>query len=80
MTKKLVFNILGGFLGFIAGAFLGGYLGLILGGTFLGGFDIYEMSGFEGYELAMYVGALLGGLIFIGLGIRFANKCIQKPK
>ena len=74
MKKKIISVIIGGFSGFVIGAAAGGYLGLVVGGTLLGSFDIYESTGFEGYELAMYAGAVIGALILTLLGIKFALK------
>jgi hypothetical protein len=56
MMKKMIGIIVGALLGIL----VGGYLGLILGGTFLGGFDIYETIGVEGYELTTYLFGFLG--------------------
>jgi hypothetical protein len=56
LMKKIVGIIGGALLGLLAG----GYLGLVLGGTFLGGFDIYETIGMEGYELTTYLFGFLG--------------------
>lgn len=78
MKKKLAPRIIGGFLGFVIGAIGGGYLGLVVGGTFLGGLDVYEHTGFEGYELAAYVGAIIGALVLTLLGVKFALKSAAK--
>jgi hypothetical protein len=78
MKKKLVPRIIGGFLGFVIGAVVGGYLGLVVSGTFLGGLDIYKHSGFEGYELAAYAGAIIGALVLTILGVKFALKITAK--
>jgi len=72
MSKKILFGILGGFLGLIVGSICGGFLGLVVGGTFLGGFDIYERIGLEGYELAMYIGLTIGAVVMIIVGIKIA--------
>lgn len=74
MLKNKIPKILGGFLGLIVGIVVGGYLGLIVGGTFLGGFDIYENIGIQGYELAAYVGAIIGGIVMMRAGIKIALK------
>ena len=78
MKKKLVHGIIGGFLGFVIGAIGGGYLGLVVGGTFLGGLDVYKHTGFEGYELAAYVGAIIGALVLTLLGVKFVLKIAAK--
>lgn len=74
MKNKYFLGIIGGLIGFIIGLFGGGYLGLIIGGTFLGGFDIYENIGIEGYEIATYVGALAGALVLTILGVIIATR------
>ena len=78
MTKKFLSGILGGFLGLIVGAIGGGYLGLVVGGTFLGGFDIYDNIGLEGYELAAYVGAIIGAVVMIIVGIKIALGIVNR--
>lgn len=60
MEREMLPGIIGGLLGFVGGTIGGGFLGLVVGGTFLGGLDIYENIGIEGYELATYAGAGLG--------------------
>ncbi len=80
MKRKLLAEILGGFVGFVLGVLMGGYLGLVLGGTFLGGFDIYEITGIEGYEIAMYVGALIGAVIGSIKGVKLAVKITGKTR
>jgi hypothetical protein len=69
-NKKVYYGILGGVLGLAVGIVVGGYLGLIIGGTFLGGFKIYQHTGFEGYKLASYIGAIIGGVVLAVLGVR----------
>jgi hypothetical protein len=78
MKNKYFLGIIGGLIGFIIGVFGGGYLGIIIGGTFLGGFDIYENIGIEGYEIATYVGALAGALVFTILGVIIATKTSKR--
>lgn len=80
MKKKLLPQFIGGLIGFVVGIFGGGYLGLVLGGTFLGGFNIYERTGFEGYELATYVGSIIGAIILTIVGINIATKIANKNK
>ena len=80
MKKKLLPQFIGGLIGFVVGIFGGGYLGLVLGGTFLGGFNIYERTGFEGYELATYVGSIIGAIILTKVGINIATKIANKNK
>lgn len=62
-----------GLIGLIAGILVGAFLGLVIGGTFLGGLDIHERIGLEGYELAAYVGAVIGGAAGLVVGIRRAG-------
>jgi outer membrane lipoprotein SlyB len=62
MKQKLI-PIFAWILGFSIGFLGGAYIGLILGGTFLGGFDIYAATGYEGYELSTYAGAIIGGIV-----------------
>lgn len=78
MKSKVLRGFIGGFIGLIIGILAGGYLGLILGGTFLGGFDIYEQTGLEGYQISTYVGAVIGALVVMVLGVRLALKNNQK--
>lgn len=80
MKRVNLLAIIGGFAGFFVGLIVGGYLGLVLGGTFLGGFDIYEATGFEGYELATYVGAIAGAIALTWVGVRFGVKIANQPK
>ena len=80
MTKKIVSGILGGFLGLMVGAIGGGFVGLVIGGTFLGGFDIYEHTGLEGYELAAYVGAIIGAVVMIIVGIKIALVIVNQRR
>lgn len=80
MNKKIISIILGGLMGLLIGIIIGGYIGLVVGGTLLGGFDLYEKLGIEGYVLTTYIGAFIGGLIFIFLGRKFALKILSKFK
>lgn len=80
MKRKLLYGILGGLIGLVLGFVIGGYFGLIIGGTFLGSFDIYKFTGLEGYELTLYIGAIIGGVILSILGIRFALRAVNKKK
>lgn len=56
----------------------GGFLGLVVGGTFLGGLDIYEHIGFEGYELAAYFRAVIGAIIVTLVGVKLALMVVDK--
>ncbi|ALS76469.1 hypothetical protein AUC31_15225 [Planococcus rifietoensis] len=62
-----------GLIGLIAGVLAGAFLGLVIGGTFLGGLDIHERLGLEGYELAAYLGAVMGGAAGLVFGVRRAG-------
>ncbi len=74
MKKNRLTGIFGGILGLVLGVIGGGFLGLVVGGTFLGGLDIHQATGLEGYELAAYAGAFLGGLAMTVVGYRLARK------
>lgn len=74
MKKKVIFGIIGGFLGLLVGLILGGYIGLVIGGTFLGGLDLNEKIGIEGYELSTYIGAIIGAVITTIYGIKLSLK------
>lgn len=74
MDRVLHNKILVVLFGLVIGTVLGGYVGLVLGGTFLGGFDIYDKFGLEGYEITLYIGAILGALISLPLSFKFAKK------
>lgn len=78
MKRKLLIGTLGGFSGFIVGIFAGGYIGLVVGGTFLGGLEIHKRTGFEGYELAAYVGAMIGAIILTVIGVKLALRITDK--
>ncbi len=80
MEKKVFPGIIGGFIGFVVGILGGGFLGLVVGGTFLGGFDIYENIGMEGYEVAAYIGAAIGAIVFSILGVKWARKIADKRR
>lgn len=80
MKSRLVPGILGGLIGFVVGVVGGGYLGLVVGGTFLGNLDIDQYTGLQGYELAAYVGAIIGALVVTVLGVRFAWGLSDKKK
>ena len=66
-------------LGFSLGFLGGSYIGLVLGGTFLGSFDIFAATGFEGYELSAYIGAVIGAIVLSIFGYQFGLKLIRKP-
>ena len=80
MVRKLVRGIIGGSVGFLIGAIAGGYLGLIVGGTFLGCLEFPEYTGLQGYELAAYVGAVIGIAVMTPLGIKCALTSSAKEK
>ncbi|NLC54350.1 MAG: hypothetical protein GX769_00515 [Erysipelothrix sp.] len=77
LMKNKVFSTIAGL---ILGILIGGYLGLVLGGTLLGSFNIYDKFGIEGYEIATYVGSLIGIFITIPLMLRYSNKLIKTQK
>ncbi|HSP21287.1 MAG TPA: hypothetical protein VLQ20_03055 [Planococcus sp. (in: firmicutes)] len=78
MNRKRVPGIIGGFIGFVVGGIGGAFLGLVVGGTFLGGLDIHENTGLEGYELAAYVGAIIGAVVFAIVGVKLAWRIVDK--
>lgn len=78
MKRNLLSVIIGGFIGFVVGVIGGGYLGLVVGGTFLGGFEIHKYTGLEGYELAAYVGAIIGAIFITILGVKLALRIADK--
>jgi CDP-diglyceride synthetase len=80
MKRKLLSGIIGGFIGFVVGVIGGGFLGLVVGGTFLGGLEIYKNTGFEGYELAAYVGAIIGAIIVTLLGVKLTLRIASKKE
>ncbi|MGM0899466.1 MAG: hypothetical protein ACQEV0_16270 [Bacillota bacterium] len=77
MEKSRWPAIVGGVLGFAVGMIGGAFLGLVIGGTFLGGFDIFEITGLQGYELAAYVGALLGAIAGIIFGAKLGMRIVD---
>lgn len=78
MKNKVFRGIIFGMIGLVVGALAGGYLGLIIGGTFLGSFNIYEQTGLEGYQISAYVGAVLGAIVVMILGVKFSLKKYEK--
>ncbi len=80
MKRKIIIGIIAGFLGFVVGIFGGGFLGLVIGGTFLGGLEIHEQTGIEGYELAAYIGAIIGAIILPILGVGLALLIEEKTR
>ncbi len=74
MNKKLRAGILGGLLGFVVGVIGGGFLGLVIGGTFLGWLEFSKYPGLTGYELAAYIGVVIGALIATPWGVKLALK------
>jgi len=77
MKRKLI-PILAWILGFSIGFLGGAFIGLVLGGTLLGGFDIYAATGYEGYELSAYAGAIIGAIVLSVLGYKFGMKLVNK--
>lgn len=65
-------GLLGGLLGLLAGAIGGGFAGLVVGGTFLGWLELPKYPYMPGYELAAYIGIILGVLIITPLGVIIA--------
>ncbi len=69
MSKKVAVAIFGGLIGFFAGSIGGGFLGLVIGGTFFGWVELPDYPYMPGYELAAYIGIILGILIATPLGV-----------
>ena len=78
MKQKLI-PIFAWILGFSVGFLGGAFIGLILGGTFLGGFDIYAATAFEGYELSAYAGAIIGAIVLSSIAYKLGIKLVDKP-
>ncbi|HCT62705.1 MAG TPA: hypothetical protein DIC19_01250 [Erysipelotrichaceae bacterium] len=78
MKQKLI-PIFAWILGFSVGFLGGAFIGLILGGTFLGGFDIHTATGFEGYELSAYAGAIIGAIVLSSIAYKLGIKLVDKP-
>ncbi len=76
MKQKLI-PIFAWILGFSIGFLSGAFIGLILGGTFLGGFDIYASTGFEGYELSAYAGEIIGAIVLSIIAYKVAVKLVN---
>ncbi len=72
MSKKIVTGIIGGLIGFLVGVTGGGFLGMVVGGTFFGWVELASYPYMPGYELAAYIGAILGVLIITPLGVTIA--------
>jgi hypothetical protein len=79
MNRNHLLAIIGGIIGLILGLIIGGYLGLVFGGTLLGGFDIYEWIGIEGYELTTYIGAIFGAVALTFVGVKLGSKRSNIP-
>ncbi len=73
-------GLLGGLLGLLAGAIGGGFAGLVVGGTFLGWLESPKYPYMPGYELAAYVGIILGVLTVTPLGVILALRHSDRPK
>ncbi|WP_422123898.1 hypothetical protein DHX103_03565 [Planococcus sp. X10-3] len=80
MKRKLLPGIIGGVTGFVVGVIGGAFLGLVVGGTFLGNLDIDQYTGLQGYELAAYVGAVIGAIVLAIVGVRFAWRLADKKE
>ncbi len=78
MDKKLRYGMLGGILGLLLGLFGGACLGMVIGGTFFGWLEFSNYPTLTGYELGTYIGAALGLLIAIPVGVLFALRLMKK--
>lgn len=74
MSKSIIVGTFGGIVGFLIGAIGGGFIGLVIGGTFFGWLEIPNYPNMPGYELATYIGIILGVLIATPLGVIMALK------
>ena len=74
----MMIGSLGGIIGFILGAIGGGFLGMVIGGTFFGWLEIPNYPNMPGYELATYIGIILGVLIATPLGVIIALKIASR--
>ncbi len=74
MGKKVFVGIIGGLIGFFLGVIGGGFLGLVVGGTLFGWLELSNYPQMPGYELAAYIGIVLGALIITPLGVITALK------
>ncbi|TAA72806.1 hypothetical protein [Planococcus salinarum] len=80
MDRRMMMGITGGFTGFVTGLIGGAFLGLVVGGTFLGGFNIHESTGLEGYELAAYVGAGIGAIVLAAVGVKIGKRAADRKQ
>jgi hypothetical protein len=82
MSKNILKGILGGIIGFFIGTIGGGFLGLVIGGTFFGWLEIPNYPYMPGYEVAAYIGIILGVLIATPLGVimalRITGRAVEK--
>ena len=74
MSKNIIAGTLGGIIGFVFGAIGGGFIGLVIGGTFFGWLELNNYPDMPGYELATYIGIILGVLIATPVGVITALK------
>lgn len=78
MSKNVLTSIFGGLIGFFIGVIGGGFLGLVIGGTFFGWLELPNYPSMPGYELAAYIGILLGVLIATPLGVIIALRITNR--
>jgi len=78
MGKKVLVAVFGGLIGFFVGGICGGFFGLVIGGTFLGWLDLPNYPYMPGYELAAYIGVILGILMATPLGVIIALRIAVK--
>ena len=72
MGKKVLVAFFGGLFGFFVGSICGGFLGLVIGRTFFGWLELSNYPYMPGYELAVYIGIVLGVLLATPLGVIIA--------
>ncbi len=78
MSKKVLVAIFGGLIGFFIGVIGGGFLGLVIGGTFFGWVELPNYPYMPGYELAAYIGIILGVLVATPLAVIIAIRIAAK--
>lgn len=66
MIRKVIAGFIGGILGFAIFSILGLIIGAYIGGNFMTDF---KFNGVQGYEATGQIGAILGAIIGVSLGM-----------